>query len=421
MIIAGFHAWYSNRSMIFWLGMFIFSTWLYPCSASCDTQIRMIDNPAGKAARLPRLTTVPGGSVLLSWIETVNDAGQNEHHVLKYALRHEGRWIRTGTVAKGENWFINWADFPSVVAIDSHFWVAHWLVRSPGGRSYDYDIHLSISKDAGLSWQPAIKPHRDGVAAEHGFVSIFPAGEGAGIIWLDGRDYQKGDSGKFALRYTKLYRDGTLDAEEVIDADTCTCCWTAAAVSGSGPIIAWRSRRNGQIRDHHVSRMENGKWRKPVPLGRDGWVIDACPVNGPGLIANDNQVVAAWFTAANNQPAVRAALSRDAGRHFSSPFAIDADQPLGRISLAWLDDSTAAIAWLGAIDQTSRQSPLMLRKLSLDGKLHPTFKILDVDPGRATGVPQMVPEANGSLMLAWTAPAPEYGVRTLVFRVDGTD
>lgn len=404
-------------------GTGLFMLWILFCllSANCQAQIQMIDNPAGKGSRLPRLTTMPDGSVLLSWVETVNDVKQNEQHMLKYALRREGRWIRTGTVAKGENWFINWADFPSIVAIDADFWIAHWLVRSPEGRSYDYDIHLSISKDAGLNWQPAIKPHRDGVAAEHGFVSIFPAGEGGGIIWLDGRDYQKGGTGKFALRYTKLDRNGTLHDEEVIDADTCTCCWTTAAASISGPIIAWRSRRDGQIRDHHVTRMENGKWLKPVPLGRDGWSIDACPVNGPGLIVNNDQVAAAWFTAANNRPAVRMAFSHDAGKHFSRPIEIDANQPLGRVSLAWLDEKTAVIAWLGAIDKTSRKSPLLLRKLSRDGKLYPTFKAIDIDPGRATGVPQLVREDNGKLMLAWTAPAPEYGIRTLVLSVGVSD
>ncbi|SCZ84380.1 exo-alpha-sialidase [Nitrosomonas mobilis] len=398
-------------------GATLFLVWTLFCllAANCQAQTGMIGNPAEKGARLPRLTTVPDGSILLSWVETIDGGKQNEQHVLRYAIRSEGRWIRTGTVAKGENWFINWADFPSVVVINDDFWVAHWLVRSPGGRSYDYDIHLSISTDGGLNWQPAIKPHRDGVAAEHGFVSIFPIGDdGAGIIWLDGRDNQTGGTGKFALRYTRLDRDGVLHAEEVIDADTCTCCWTTAAASVSGPVIAWRSRRDGQIRDHHVTRMEDNKWAKPAHLGRDGWSIDACPVNGPGLIANNNQVVAAWFTAAASQPAVRAALSHDAGKHFSKPLEIDTNQPLGRISLAWLDERTAAITWLGAIDKTSRQSPLMLRKLSLDGKLYPAFKILDIDPGFATGVPQMVREDNGRLMLAWTAPAPEYGIRTLI-------
>jgi len=61
-------------------GTGLFMLWILFCllSANCQAQIQMIDNPAGKGSRLPRLTTMPDGSVLLSWVETVNDVKQNE-------------------------------------------------------------------------------------------------------------------------------------------------------------------------------------------------------------------------------------------------------------------------------------------------------------------------------------------------------
>ncbi len=393
----------------------LFLVWLLLCSlsASCQQPAQFIANPAADGSRLPRLTVLPNGAVLLSWVETSHVGEQNEQHVLKFAVRDQDRWVRTGVVAKGKDWFINWADFPSVVAIDARFWVAHWLVKTPGGRSYDYDIHLSVSTDAGRSWQPSIKPHRDNVAAEHGFVSIFPVNGSAGILWLDGRDYQKEGTGKFALRYTRLDRDGTLHAEKVIDDNTCTCCWTAAAVTAAGPVAAWRSRREGEIRDHHFARLQGNTWSPPAKLSEEAWSINGCPVNGPVLAANGDQVVVAWFTAADNQPKIRAAFSRDAGVQFTAPIDIDSNQPLGRASAVWLDEKTVVVAWMGAVNKISKQSPLMLRKLSVDGTSQPAFKLLDVDPGRATGVPQMVHDGD-ELVFAWTAPAPKYGVRTAI-------
>lgn len=377
-----------------------------------DKNVQVIANPAAAGAKLPRLTPLPDGSVLLSWVEKA-DKG----HALKYAVHNQHRWIRQGTVSSGENWFINWADFPSVVAIDDSFWVAHWLAATPGGRSHDYDIQIAFSRDAGVTWSEPQTPHQDGVAAEHGFVSIFPVEGGAGIIWLDGRAYQQTDSGKFSLRYTRLGYDGKLGPEEIIDGDTCTCCQTAAAVTSSGPIAAWRSRREGEIRDHHVARMVGNRWMQPVELSREGWSIDACPVNGPVLAARQDQVMAVWFTAEGNRPRVRAAFSSDAGRHFTVTADIDTDGPVGRANVVWLDQETALIGWLAKVHGESNKSSLVVRTLSINGQTGRAIPLLDIDSGRSAGFPQLVLGQSG-LMLAWTGPAPGYGVHTLLLPSD---
>lgn len=367
----------------------------------------IMDNPAGIGARLPRLAPLADGSTLLSWIED-----DEEGHVLKYAVYEQGHWIRQGVVARGQNWFINWADFPSVAVIDETFWVAHWLVRTPGGRSYDYDIQLVFSRDAGQTWSEPQTPHRDNVAAEHGFVSIFPVEGGAGIIWLDGRAYKQSQPGKFALRYTQLNDNGVLGPEVVIDDDTCTCCWTAAVATSSGPVAAWRGRRAGQIRDHYTARMIGGRWTPPTRLGGEGWSIDGCPVNGPALAAKDDQVAAAWYTAQGNRPRIRVAFSSDAGQHFSRAIDVDSDKPIGRVSLAWLDQQAVLVAWLTAVDREHQQSQLAIRKLTTDGLAGPVIPLVPVSAGRGTGIPQLVRNRAG-LILAWTESTPVYRIRTM--------
>ncbi|MEP7371040.1 MAG: sialidase family protein [Nitrosospira sp.] len=388
-----------------------------PCEAAQPpiARTRAIENPAATGAQFPRLASLPNGGILMSWVEPLAKG-----HVLKYGLLRDGRWIRQGEVARGGDWFINWSDFPSIAAIDNSFWVAHWLVKHKGGRTYDYDIATSISNDAGVTWSPPKAPHRDGSAAAHGFAVIFPVHGDAGIIWLDGRDrLGKKDRGKparksgnFALRYTRIHRDGGMDAEQVIDDNTCTCCWPAVAVTPAGPVATWRGRTDDEIRDHRVARLHQGKWTKPVPLHRDGWEIAGCPVNGPMLAARGMQVVVVWFTAADDQPRIRAAFSTDGGQSFGQPVEVDKVNPSGRVGVAWSDDRTAVVSWITATDAGTRKASLALRKLYTDGSSGPIQRLKEISGGRDTGVPQLAAYGSGFIM-AWTGEAPSHGIDTV--------
>lgn len=383
-------------------------------SSELNWGLESLGNPAAAGSRLPRLRSLPNGDSLLSWVETKADG-----HALKFALLHNGRWLRQGQVAQGANWFVNWSDFPSVVAIDAKFWAAHWLVKQAGGRLHDYDVATAVSTDAGVTWSAPKLPYSDRTAAEHGFAAIVPVDGAAGIVWLDGRDYVKKaeraqhpqKSGNFSLRYTRIQRDGSMGGEQVIDSNTCTCCWPAVAVSAAGPLTVWRSRTDGEIRDNQIALLGDGKWSAPMPLGAEGWQIEGCPVNGPALAANGKHVVAAWFSAAGERPRVRAAFSKDGGLHFAPAIEIDDIAPLGRIGLVLRDNGSAVISWMTAADAVTKKSSLALRTLQADGTLGAIKRVIAISAGRDSGVPQMLADKTG-IMLAWTEAAPSYGVST---------
>lgn len=366
----------------------------------------------GKHARMPRMLAMPDGGVLLSWVEPTQQG-----HVLKFAVQKDGVWKKQGIVTQGERWFVNWADFHSVVAIDESFWVAHWLAKRPAGKTYDYDVELAITNDAGKTWRPIGRPYQDKTPAEHGFVTIFPDAGQAGIVWLDGRNAAKNQlnpdgtekTGHFELRYTRIQRDGTVVNDQLLDSNTCTCCWTAVASTPKGAVAAWRGRTDAEIRDNRIATLNNGQWSQPAPLGGEQWEIAGCPVNGPALAANNQQVLSAWFTAQGDSPRIRAAFSDDAGQHFSAPIEIDNAAPVGRVSVLWQNASTAYIAWMSASYQSGKKSWLMLRKISPDGVLSSPVKVVELSAGRDTGVPQMVATKTG-LLLAWTHAAPNYGI-----------
>lgn len=379
-----------------------------PVEQSID-QVLIIDNPSETSARFPSLASLPDGAVLMSWTETF-EAG----HVLKFAVFKQGEWFQQGEVAQGTGWFVNWADFPAVTPIDQTFWVAHWQVRSKSGRSHEHDIMLSISVDAGATWSRPQMPYRPDTAAGHGFVAIFPVENAAGVVWLDESDHE---SGRTSLRYTRLHRDGRLDTVQVIDKSTCTCCWVATAITATGPVIAWRSRRDHEVRDHHIALLNQANSTTPSSLSQEKWSIEGCPVNGPALAAQGDKLVASWYTAENNRPRVRVAFSDSDPLQFRAAIDVDADKPSGRIKVAWLNDHTAFITWMTSIDRITKKASLAGRKLFTDGTMGPVMRLVDINPGRDSGIPQLVKHDSG-FMLAWTNGAPNNRVQTILLPLE---
>jgi hypothetical protein len=131
-----------------------------------STAIEPLPSPAGANSGQPQLSASARG-VILSWIER---DGRNA--TLRYAERTPTGWSSPRTVASGNDWFVNWADVPSVVRLANGTLVGHWLQKS-GTDTYAYDVKLSYSKDDGKTWSPSFMPHSDGTKTEHGFASLF--------------------------------------------------------------------------------------------------------------------------------------------------------------------------------------------------------------------------------------------------------
>src|SRR5690606_13838480 len=151
------------------------------------------------------------------------------------------------------------------------------------------------------------------------FVSLFPWDDAIGAVWLDGRRLaEQFEQGEFdpdappvgmSLRYARIGYDGDVVESGELDELACDCCQTDAAVTDAGPVVVYRDRTFGEIRDNVAVRYADGAWQQGVTLGPDGWRIEGCPVNGPAVAARGMEVVAAWFTAPGNAPKTRFARS----------------------------------------------------------------------------------------------------------------
>src|SRR5262245_20598692 len=133
--------------------------------------------PTPPGSRYPNLAHAADGRVVLSWVAP----SSGDAYALQYATWGDGAWTAPATVTAGSGWFVNWADFASVVPVGRGLWAAHWLEQRPGS-VYSYDVRMAVSQDDGRSWSQALTPHRDGTPTEHGFVSTAGAAGGVAAV-----------------------------------------------------------------------------------------------------------------------------------------------------------------------------------------------------------------------------------------------
>ncbi|CAN5639135.1 hypothetical protein BH23GEM10_BH23GEM10_17060 [soil metagenome] len=353
------------------------------------------------------------GTFIVSWTEPTG-----EGHALRFAiLGADGTWTEPRTVVTGDNWFVNWADFPSVVALPGAQLAAHWLQRSGPG-TYAYDVMISQSADGGATWSDPVRPHGDGTQTEHGFVSLFPHGDVLGAVWLDGRRYAGSDgmeaSNEMTLHFTTVPA-GAPAPELLVDARVCDCCQTAAAITSNGPIVAYRDRTMAEIRDISVIRLVDGAWTEPAPLHADGWHIAGCPVNGPQADADGDQVAIAWFTQAQDTARVLLAFSRDAGATFAAPVRIDDGAPLGRVDVLLLDDGRAFVIWL---ERAGEAAEVRGRLISSNGEAGGSRVLGTAAASRNSGFPRMA-RSGSSVVLVWNRTGDEAGVNAAMIDLGG--
>ena len=239
-------------------------------TSNAGSTLEELPSPVGHGGE-PNLFVMDDGRPILSWVEYVNDTAD----ALMFSIFDNGNWSGGKVVAQGSDWFVNWADFPSIAVFSgsSESMAAHWLQKSASG-TFDYDVHIAQSNDGGDSWGDSFIVHRDSIAAEHGFVTMVPVSEDRIFAtWLDGRNTKgeetaghedHGHHGVMSLRAAQFDSSGDLYEEYELDAKTCDCCQTDAAMTSQGMVVVYRDRSDNEIRDIYIVRERDSGWSKPV-------------------------------------------------------------------------------------------------------------------------------------------------------------
>lgn len=381
---------------------------------------REIAPPSGDDAEAANLAVAADGTVWLSWLEPSGSG----RHALRFARLAGDAWSEPGTIVEGGDFFVNWADFPSLVPLAGGGLAAHWLQRNGPG-TYAYGVRLATSSDGGHTWSDPVVPHRDGTATEHGFVSLVPD-EAGGLtaIWLDGRDFAEQapshgegpSAAEMSLRATTLSAGGELGAEILLDPRICDCCQTSAARTSRGVLVVYRDRSEEEIRDISRVLLGDDESTPPATVHDDGWKIPGCPVNGPAVDASGDEAVVAWFTLGGGGPRVYVAFSSDGGASFGEPLRVDGGMPLGRVDVLRTGPGRALVSWLEIGEQGAE---LRLRPIRADGTADDPTVLATTGSARSSGFPRLV-RSGDRLVLAWRDTTVEPArLRTVVTALPG--
>ncbi len=396
---------YSLKRISIIVSLFLF---LYACSKNkkeIEPVITQIPFTGNNPSAEPNLFPDSLGNIYLTWIE------KNEKtSTLLYSKLENNKWSEPIKIASGDNWFVNWADFPQFVTNGKDGFLASILVKR-GKSTYAYDIHLYHSTD-GKNWNGPVILHDDGKEAEHGFVSMMPENNRVLISWLDGRntamensDHDAHDhAGAMSVRAAYVDYHGNKLNEWELDNRVCDCCQTGIIQTHNGPVVIYRDRSTDEVRDISIARLQHEKWTEGKPIFEDNWIINGCPVNGPKLDAKGNIIAIAWYAEPKNNPEVKVIFSADGGESFNIPVKINDAKPTGRVDINMMDDSTAMISWI-------ENEELKAMSVSKNGEKGNPFTISRISSKRSSGFPQMTRDGK-SLIFAWTDVSDNMSIKT---------
>jgi hypothetical protein len=358
--------------------------------------LREIASPAASGSFSPRVTSRSDGSVILSWLEPQGDAAA----ALRFSVWRDEAWSEPTTIAAEQPFSRHPSESPGVVALSDRNLIAYWSQKPPKEKppTQEVDVYFSVSTDRGVHWTSPTLANRPGTGEENSYPSAAPLDDKrAALIWLDGANWTQ--QKRVALMSRTVQSDGSTTEATVIDPDSCTCCPTSLVRAGSGLVAAYRGHTPENVRDISLLRNVDGRWSQPHVAHADNWHFAGCPVNGPHLDADPKRTVIAWFTGAEDQPAVKLAFSNDGGANFSIPMRVDEGNAVGRVQVVLSPGHSAFAFWLAHASGTTR---LLMRSVHEDGVME---QPLEVTRGSELGYPH-VARTVGGILVTWAEGGP---------------
>jgi hypothetical protein len=248
-------------------------------------------------------------------------------------------------------------------------------------------IRYAGSTDGGKTFTKAETIAGSGLTGARGWHALTVGYDGGvQVVWLDGRNATvgSGHAGHRAGNHGGQSHTGAMTAprqdifhsawsanrghvENAVATHVCFCCKTAVAASGEHVYAAWRHIFPGGVRDIAIARSDdNGAtFGDPTRVSNDGWKIDACPDDGPAMVADGHgRLHLAWPTmvqSAAPRKAIFYSSLADDGR-FTPRLRLDAgDGDPAHPQIASDEHGSSAIVWDEIVEGARR---IALRRIT---------------------------------------------------------
>lgn len=339
-------------------------------------------SPEGADAAEPAVATGPDGAAYVAWVE---HRAKGEADLWLARVDDEGKAVGSPSRVNAEEGRATaWHGDPPTLAVacDGTLYVG-WTARVEGVR-HATTINVSTSRDGGRTFGPPVKVNDDAKPNGHGMHSLAVSTDGrVCVAWLDERNVappppppagnQTGGKHAHAEPNRELFfassTDGgrTFSANRSVAREVCPCCKTSLAVAADGRVyVGWRQVLAGEFRHVAVASTNDGgeSFTEPVVVSDDRWMINACPVAGPALMAmKDGSLRVLWYTAGEaGAPGLYWSESRDGGRTFAPRSSFAESSGRGMPSMLPDEGGGFVAVWEG---NGSEAKPI---KASLSGK-----------------------------------------------------
>jgi hypothetical protein len=199
------------------------------------------------------------------------------------------------------------------VAISGNTIIVSAIASDPG------DLLSWRSTDGGRTWSAPVAVNDTPKAAREGLHAMAADSEGhIAMAWLDDRTAPgkklfgafSNDAGKTWSRNVLLYQS----PERTI----CECCHPSLVALGHGEFaVMWRNAMDGS-RDFYAMRVRDGAPAgEAMKQGTGTWKLNACPMDGGGIVSRDGQLASAWrresdiYLAESGKPEVKLGAGKD--------------------------------------------------------------------------------------------------------------
>lgn len=380
-------------------------------------------------AQSPEISLGPDGSVHMVWIDENTAAPSADHskyghsHVaatnLLYARSVDGGKSFSTPVQlnekAGDVWGFSVSKPRVVVGANGtvHIFYPGNDVNPSNGKPEAVALYTR-STDGGRSFT---KPQRlnemgrtdasdfvhGGLTHAHVFGTVAADGKGnVYALWIDTRDMAKeGDSGKVFMAISRNDGQSFERDREILPADVCPCCQLTAFVDTRGRLYVGSRQVEGKFRDSVVMvSADGGKSFSPRQrVVGTRWEIEGCPLKPTQVVAIDNTIIAAYYTAGEQPPGVYLTRSNDGGKSWSKPElahpgAVTSDAPVFALA-----GRTLHMFWHAKMADGVRR--VFTRSSTNLGASFGAISELPAPAGSTAQLPAVAGRADGSVQVTW--------------------